>query len=301
MAITLSNSMVSDSVGAWKAPEYYTLTLDGISDDAIAEYLAWGLEIEHGDLGFMTLEDPSEPPLSLFGLAFKNIMHGNKGVEWIKKIARYVDGSILQAKLAIDRIHSLPSPEALDLMPNRIPRNVQAHFNTAIEMIKQQPANSSSLALKTIAAVGRKGDAVRGLPLSRLANLLRERTRQPRMSTMPPRSPEDVLESANGYLAIIAPPSLGRESTIATCHRLFWLFVNDEYNEDLIWAYAQLPISKVPKSYTFQSPLPRQLPAFQSPIPSSRRESSDSVKGLGLVFSASPMISPPEEAGLDFQ
>lgn len=299
--ITLSNSIISHSVGTWKAPEYYTLTLDGISDDAMAEYLEWDLEREHGDLGFMTLEDPLEPPLSSFGLAFRNTMHGNKSYEWIQTIARYVDGSILQAKLAVDRIHSLPSPEALDLMPKRIPRNVQAHFNTAIETIKQQSANSGSVALKTIAAVGRKGDAARGLPLSRLANLLRERIRNPRMSTMPPRSPEDVLESANGYLTIIAPPFIGRESTVAACHRLFWLFVNDEYNEDLIWAYAQLPTSKVPKSHTFESPLPRQLSAFQSPLPSSRRESSDSIKGLGLVFSASPMISPPEETGLDFQ
>ncbi|KAJ6278922.1 hypothetical protein J3E71DRAFT_402057 [Bipolaris maydis] len=288
-----------DSVGTWKAAEYYTLTLDGMSDDAMVEYLAWDLEREHGDLGFMTLEDPSEPPLSSFGLAFRNTMHGNKGLEWIQAIARYVDGSILQAKLAVDRIHSLPSPEALDLMPKRIPRNVQAHFNTAIKTIKQQSANSSSVALKTIAAVGRKGDAIRGLPLSRLANLLRERPRNPRMSTMPPRSPEDVLESANGYLNIIPPPFLGREPTIAACHRLFWFFVNDEYNEDLIWAYAQLPTSKVPKSHTFQSPLPRQLSAFQLPVSSSRRESSDSIKGLGLVFSPSPMISPPEESALD--
>ena len=271
-----------------------------MADDAMAEYLEWDLEREHGDLGFNTLVDPSEPPLSSFGLAFRNTMHGNIGHEWIQKIARYVDGSILQAKLAVDRIHSLPSPEALDLMPKRIPRNVQDHYNTAIETIKQQSASSSSVALKTIAAVGRKGDAARGLPLSRIANLLRERTRNPRMSIMPSRSPEDVLESANGYLTIIAPPSVGRESTIAACHRLFWLFVNDEYNEDLIWAYAQLPTSKVPRSHTFESPLLRQLSAFQSPLPNSRRESSDSVKRLGLVFSASPMISPPEERGLDF-
>ncbi|XP_014555932.1 hypothetical protein COCVIDRAFT_101023 [Bipolaris victoriae FI3] len=291
-----------DSVGTWKAPEYYTLTLNGMSDDAMAEYIAWDLEREHGDLGFMTLEDLSEPPLSSFGLAFRNTMQGDKGHEWIQKIARYVDGSILQAKLAVDRIHNLPFPEALDLMPKRIPRNVQAHFNTAIKTIKQQSgADSSSVALKTIAAVGRKGDAVRGLPLSRLANLLRERTRNPRMNIMPSRSPEDVLESANGYLIIIAPPFLGQESTIAAYHRLFWLFVNDEYNEDLIWAYAQLPMSKVPRSHTFQSPLARPLSAFQSSLPSSRRESSDSFKGLGLVFSASPMISPPEETGLDFQ
>ncbi|USP77062.1 uncharacterized protein yc1106_04336 [Curvularia clavata] len=289
-----------DSVGTWKSPEYYNLTLDGMSDGVIAEYLVWDLEREHGDLGFMTLEDPLEPPLSSFGLAFRNTMHGNKSHEWIQNIARYVDGSILQAKLAVDRIHSLSSPDALDLMPKRIPRNVQDHFNTAIKMIKQQSADSCSVALKTIAAVGRKGDAARGLPLSRLANLLRERTRNPRVSTMPPRSPEDLLECTNGYLTIIAPPFLGQESTIAACHRLFWLFVNDEYNEDLVWAYAQLPMSKIPKSHTFDSPLPRQLSAFQSSMPSSRRESSDSVKGLGLVFSASPMISPPEETGLDF-
>ncbi|KAJ8113755.1 hypothetical protein OPT61_g4184 [Boeremia exigua] len=285
----------SGSTDIWKAPEYYNLILDGIPGDAMAEYLTWDLEREHGDLGFMTLEDPSEPPLSTFGLAFRDTMGGTKGSEWIRKIVRYVDGSILQAKLALDRIHSSPSPTAVDLVPKRIPRNVQAQFNTAIETIEQQSADRNSVALRAIAAVGQKGDAIQGLSLSRLANLLQERHRRPRTSTMPPRSPEDVLNSANGYLTLIAPRFRGQEYTIAACHRLFWMFVNDEYNEDLIMAYAQLPTSKIPKSFTFQSPLPRHLSTFQTSPPNSRRESSDSMRGQDMFSYGALVASPPPE------
>lgn len=288
-------------MGAWKAPEYYTQMIDGFSDSTIARYLAWDLEREHGDLGFMTLKDRMDPPLSSFGLAFRDTMHGDQGCEWVRAISSYVEGSILQAKLALDRIHILPSPDALDLMPKRIPRNVQAHFNVAIRRMEQQSADGGSLALKAVAAVGRKGDEVKGLTLSRLANLVREKPRHPRLRTMPPRSPDDVLQAANGYLTLVKPAFIGREYTIAACHRLFWFFVNDEYNEDLIMAFAQLPTSKVPKSHTFQSPLPRQLSAFQPPASNYERESSDSLKGLGLVLYASPMISPPEETSLDFR
>ncbi|OAL56115.1 hypothetical protein IQ07DRAFT_498472 [Pyrenochaeta sp. DS3sAY3a] len=288
--------------GTWKAPVYYTLTLDGISENVMAEYLKWDLEREHGDLGFMTLENPSDlPPLSTFGLAFRDTMHGTKRLEWIHKIARYIDGSIIQAKLALDRIHSLPSPDAIDLMPKRIPRNVQAHFNTAIKTIEQQSVDGNSVALKAIAAVGRKGDAVQGLDLSRLASLLQERPRRPRMKAMPPRSPEDVLHAANGYLTLIAPPYLGREYTIAACHRLFWMFVNDEYNEDLIMAYAQLPASRIPKSFTFESPLPRHFSTFQSPQPGSRPQSTDSPREKDLFSSGDLVASPPEELGLRIQ
>ena len=267
----------------------------------MANYLMWGLETEHGNLGFGTLEDASNPPLSSFGLAFRATMHGTAGSEWTQKIVRYVGGSILQAKLALDRIHSSASPDAIDLVPKRIPRNVQAQFNTAISTIQQQSADQDSIALKAIAAVGQKGEAVQGLALSRLANLLRERPHRPCPRTLPPRSPEDILHAANGYLRLIPPSFRGREYTIAACHRLFWMFVNDEYNEDLIMAYAQLPTSKVPKSFTFQSPLPLHLPAFQPPPPKSRRESSESMKGRTLFSSPAPMVSPPEEVGLDVQ
>jgi hypothetical protein len=127
------------------------------------EFLAWDLEKEHGDLGLGTLSNPSEPPLSLFGIAFRATKYGSRGIDWIQKIARYVDGSIMHAKLALDRIHISGSPEAVDLKTKRIPRNVQAHYNVAIRTMGQRTA-SSTMALKSVAAVGREGETVHGLP-----------------------------------------------------------------------------------------------------------------------------------------
>jgi hypothetical protein len=170
----------------------------------IVEFLAWDLEKEHRDLGLGTLSNPSEPPLSLFGIAFRATKYGSRGIDWIQKIARYVDGSIMHAKLALDRIHISGSPEAVDLKTKRIPRNVQAHYNVAIRTMGQRTA-SSTMALKSVAAVGREGETVHGLPLSRLAKLLKERPSRGSPKSLPPRSPEDVIGSANGYLRLVAP------------------------------------------------------------------------------------------------
>jgi hypothetical protein len=170
----------------------------------IVEFLAWDLEKEHRDLGLGTLSNPSEPPLSLFGIAFRATKYGSRGIDWIQKIARYVDGSIMHAKLALDRIHISGSPEAVDLKTKRIPRNVQAHYNVAIRTMGQRTA-SSTMALKSVAAVGREGETGHGLPLSRLAKVLKERSSRGSPKSLPPRSPEDVIGSANGYLRLVAP------------------------------------------------------------------------------------------------
>lgn len=265
----------------------------------MSDFLIWSLEKEHGDLGFQSVGNHPKPPLSSFGLAFRTTKHGTKGSDWIQKIVRYVDGSIVQAKLALDRIHSSASPDAVDLDPKRLPANVQAHFNIAIKTIEQQLTDHNALALKSIAAVGKEGEKIQGLVLSRLANLLRERPHKTNPKTFPPRSPEDIMHAANGYLRLIAPRASGQEYTIATFHRLFWVFANDEYNEELVMAYSQLRTSKVPRSFTFQSPVPPDLPASRSPPPPSR-EPSGLIRRQTFFSSAALVASPPAGLGFDF-
>lgn len=236
--------------------------------------------------------------MSSFGSAFRAIKHGTAGEDWIWKIVTYVDRSIFQAKLALDRIHSASSPEAVDLDPKRLPANVQANFNTAIRTIEQQSSDHNTLALKSIAAVGKEGNTIQGLPFARLATLLKERPYRAKPGTLPARSPEDILKAANGYLTVIPPLFKGQDYTVATFHRLFWVFANDEYNEELVLAYSLLPTSKVPRSFTIQSPDPRSPPAAQSP-PLFRRESSGVSRSQTFFSSLAPVASPP--AGLGFQ
>lgn len=288
----------SGPVGLWEPPEQYSLIIDSPRARSIYDYVVWDLEREHGDLGFSTLANPYEPPLSSFGLAFRATKHGAAGEDWVWKIVDYIDRSILQAKLFLDRIHSASSPDTVDLNPKRLPPNVQANFQIAISTIEQQSSDHNTLALKSIAAVGKEGDTIQGLPFGRLATLLKERPYRMEPRTLPARSPEDILQAANGYLTVIAPLFPGQDYTIATFHRLFWVFANDEYNEELVLAYSLLPTSKVPRSFTIQSPAPTSPPAVQLPQ-SFRRESSGLTRSLTFFPSGPPAAS--SSAGLGFR
>jgi hypothetical protein len=314
----------SGDTSLWEESEQFTLLIDSIYSGLMRDFIAWDLEREHGDLGFGTLANPLEPPLSSFGIAFRKSKPNTVGQDWIQEVVDYVDGSVVQAKLALDRIHSSASPNLVDLHPIRIPANVQATFNVAINNIEKRSSTQRELALKSIAIVGKSGDVINGIPLSRLANLLKERPHQTTSTHSSPRSAEDILDAANGYLRLMPRDSPDEEYTIAAFHPLFYIFAKDEYNEELMMAYSQLRTSRIPRSYTHKLPSNRpeepieaswtdiigDLKRFQSPDLSSmsahkspppiRRESSSLMRSRTFFSSATPMASPPAGLGLEF-
>lgn len=100
-------------------------------------------------------------------------------------------------------------------------------------------------ALESVAAVGKTGDMIFSLQLPSLVDLLRQRHLNTELQGLPTLSPEDILCFSNGYVKLVPPFFSGEECCIATIHRVFWLFVQDDYNEVLILAYARLVTGRV--------------------------------------------------------
>ncbi|KAF2130074.1 hypothetical protein P153DRAFT_385310 [Dothidotthia symphoricarpi CBS 119687] len=311
-----------EPASVWTQPEFFTVFIHSIHPKTMAELIAWDLEREHGDLGFGTLADPLEPPLSSFGLAFRNTMTSHAGCEWIQKIAKYVGGSVVQAKLALDRIHNSTSPDLVDLRPKRLPANVQAIFNEGINAINKRSDSWNRIALKSIAVVGKTGDVFDGLTLSALAMSLKERRHRTSSSHVPPRSVEDILEAGQGYLRLNSSESAEDEPNIVTFHRLFHIFTKDEYNEELLMAYSELRTSNIPRSFThkpkkveelaqgtswadmieglkgYRSPSLDSMTGLRSPPPM-RRESSGLIRSHTFFPSTNATVSPSSGLGLD--
>lgn len=289
------------------------LVIDSVRERFMKSFIAWDLEREHGDLGLGS--DAHKPPLSSFGVAFRKEKSGTAGRQWLQEVYEIVNGSVVQAKLALDRIHSAPSPSAVNLSPNRIPANVQALLHAAMKDIEKQPASQRELALKSIAAVGKQGNEDVGITLSRLAGLLKGRPHVSSATSVPPRSAEDVLASAKGYLRLMPPGYDEVEYTIVAFNRALFRYVNEDYNDNLLMANSQLRTSNIPRSFTrvlqssdatpmepswqdvvgelkrFQSP--KLLPLSAPKSPPMRRQSSGLNRSLTFNIQGAPTSAPP--------
>ncbi|CAO2651400.1 Nn.00g039700.m01.CDS01 [Neocucurbitaria sp. VM-36] len=307
---------------SWAEPEHFDVSLDAIYEGSIRDFIIWDLEREHGDLGLGSV-NPRKPPLSSFGMAYRKAKPGTAGREWLQEMIGSCNGSIVQVKLALDRVHSSPSPESVDFTPDRIAANVLALFSEAVESITKQPSSQRDLALKSIAAVGKTGDRTFGVPLSRLTVLLRERPHVSATTRIPPRSVEDILDAAKGYLRLMAPSFDGGEYTIAAFNTLFYIFAFDDYNDELVMANSLLRTSKVPRSVTRMLPTQNKvgqeqsweeilgdLKKFQSPklldmsarkSPPVRQGSSGLIKSQTFMIPMAPGRNPtPTGLGVSF-
>lgn len=233
---------------AWAEPEHLELVIDSIRESSMKSFIAWDLEREHGELGLGS--DAHKPPLSSFGIAFRKAKTGIAGRKWVQEIYESVNGSVVQTKLALDRIHSAPSPDAITFSPNRIPANVQALLHAAIKDIEKQPTSQRDLALKSIAAVGKQGEEDVGITLSRLAGLLKGRPHISSKAGVPPRSAEDIFASTKGYLRLMPPGYDEVEYAIVAFNRVLFRYANEDYNDALVMANSQLRTSNIPRSFT---------------------------------------------------
>lgn len=312
-------SSVSGCTSPWIHPDFFTIFLDSIAINTLQQYVKWDLEREHGDLGFGTLEHAG-PPLSSFGAALRKSKPGILKHLWVEELLNYVGPSVVQVKLALDRIHRVVSPDQVDLSPERLPANVQAIFNHGIDKIMQQSKTQSALALKSIAVVGKTGSMFEGIPISSLAESIMERRHKSSKTYLTPRSAEDVLEACNGYLMRMGGNG---ETNIVAFHKLFHLYVLDEYNEELVMAHAQLRTSKIPRSVThkpkaveeagqseswsdvieglkrYRTPKLPSRPGPGSPSPS-RRESSVLVRSQTFLPAREVTGSSYEGLGFDY-
>ena len=293
-ALALLTRHGSGVAGVWTEPEDITLFIDSIDDNTMREYIEWDLEREHGDIGLRTLKNYPGPPLSSFGIAVRKAKPNTIGRDWINEVVNYVGRSVVQAKLALDRIHDSMSVSAADLHPKRIPANVQAIFNAAIANIEQRSSTKREVAFESIAVVGKDGKKFTGVALSRLAELITERHYRSASTRLSPRSVEDILDAANGYLRLVPHSSKEKAFNVAAFSELFYLFARDEYNEELVMAKSQIG-----GLTRFRSPSLSSISAFKPPP--IRRESSGSIRIQTFPSSTTAkMASPPAGLGLDF-
>jgi len=214
------------------------------------DFVAWDLEREHGDVGLES-GSKTKPPLSTLGMSFLEGETGATANDWVNRIVDEAHGSVALAKLGLDRVHRAASVDAIEFTPpDRLPRNVQAMFEESIQAIQAQPTAQRDLALKAIAAVAKDGLDYIGTPVSLVEKALRERPHASEQTHVPPRSVEDLLQAARGFLRLEPPWEFETEYQIAVYNFPFALYAVDGYNDELVWANAQLRTSNIPRSFT---------------------------------------------------
>jgi len=204
--------------------------------------VAWDLEKEHGELG-LNVPNLNKPPMSKLGVALREDMAGAAISEILSEIVNTATGNVSIAKLGLDLVHSAQSMETKESTPDRLPRNLVALFDEGIKYIEQQPQSQRDLGFRAIAAAARNLD---GVPLVHLERLLRDTTPVHDQLNMPPRSLEDVLHAARGFLFL----RHSEDYDVMLYHSIFPLYVTEEYNQSLAWAISQLRASKVSRSVT---------------------------------------------------
>ncbi|KAF2831215.1 hypothetical protein CC86DRAFT_390868 [Ophiobolus disseminans] len=107
-------------------------------------------------------------------------------------------GNITIAKLYLDNVHKDRSLDVVHKPGDRLPRNVVALFDAGIERIKKQPKHEADISLMAIAAAA---DRDNGTSIVSLEDWMRDAlSRLPYLARAPPRSLEDILRCANGYI-----------------------------------------------------------------------------------------------------
>jgi hypothetical protein len=182
--------------------------------------------------------------------------------ERTKNIVSYISsiGNITIARLYLDNIHKDQSFDIVEKVGDRLPRNIIALFDAEIDGIKRKPKHQGDIALMAIAAAA---DDHKGINLTALEDCMRDAVnRLSHLTATPPRSLEDILRYANGFLIEL----YSETRSVGTYNHLFRLYVCERYNETLFWAKSQLNIRRVSRSLTSQPKL-TSPPLVESPPP----------------------------------
>jgi hypothetical protein len=224
--------------------------------DDIADYVAWDLQRVYGDDGAYHMQQNRNLDSDMTNKSDRahtnNTMTSDTKILSTSKrrLKAIIDiskiGNITLVKLYLDNIHKHQSLEVVEKVGDRHARNLIAFFDAGIERIKQQPKHQSDVALMAIAAAA---EEERGVPLAQLEEQMRDAlSRQPHIVEAPPRSLEDILRYANGFIAT----TYSEDRRVSTYNLLFTLYVRENYNESLFWAKNELNIRRVSRSSTFQ-------------------------------------------------
>jgi hypothetical protein len=258
--------------------------------DNLEDYVAWEMQKFSGDL--QSFLEPKYPTTQSKGSTkaiklMKDTTTAFSGnIDRRQTIAESISqkANITIAKLYFDNIHKQQSFEVVEKVGDRLPRNLVALFDAEIECIKQQPRHQSDIALMAIVAAAEKNQ---GVPLALLDDWMRDAiNRLPHLATSPPRSLEDILRYANGF---IAEYCFEDDRCISTYNELFAMYVRENYNETLFWARGQLNIHRVSRSLTYQPkltspPLVASPPTIDHSFEAFGRKSGRSLQGSSFDY-----------------
>lgn len=192
----------------------------------MAQFVAWDLEREHGDLG---LHSPiRKPPLSRLGESL--IL--NQSIRSIRTIVNDIVeasyGNIAIAKARLDLIHEMGSLEGLDAKKDQLPTTVTALFDYGLQRIETLPIKQRDIAFKAIASAGR---SISGSQIPDLRGLLQF------LGISGIRSGEEIVEAANGWLVV---SSRDDPQSLEVYNTNFLYYVQQRYHQALHRSSVQI-------------------------------------------------------------
>ncbi|KAI5928599.1 hypothetical protein F4810DRAFT_644354 [Camillea tinctor] len=204
-----------------------------VGEKQMLDYIAWELENNHGDLG-LDSRAFTKPPLSRLGKELKKKRNRGKLKELMDEIEFKSWGNISIARLRLEIVHEMSSADEI-VAGDRLPRSITAIFDAGIRKIEQQPESEREVGLKAIAAMAHF-EYEQGVDFEVLQRLLRLTSRHSSHSHMLPRSLEEILQATKGFLVV---ENLD-ECPFRAYNQAFHTYARDNYNESLLWAYAEL-------------------------------------------------------------
>ena len=207
------------------------------------EFVAWNLEGEHGDLGLGSPNN-QKPPLSVLGTLLHEDGTGSAAARLVQHIVDKAYGNVVMAKLRLDLVHGAQTLEPIEAVRDRLPSNLLNLFEAGVGSIQQQPdAWQQELGLLAIAAVARNFN---GVPFESLEQWLLKASPQSSLADIAPRSPEDILRAARGFLV----QKLTDPIELTFYHPDFYYYVAEDYNEAIFWIRSQLRVDGIVRATT---------------------------------------------------
>ncbi|KAK1976454.1 hypothetical protein LZ30DRAFT_734607 [Colletotrichum cereale] len=242
----------------------------GSTSSSFERFIDRNLEMEHGDLGLHSTNEDKPPHSDLGRDLIKARNHDALSI-LRKRIANQSCGNVSLALLYLSNVHQLQSVESiLRPLPDVLPANTVAFFHAGMRRIEEQSPSQRDLGFKVIAAVAHYGyhrgikyevlDALLHSPTKTLARHRPTGTQPaPFVSTtastetragplaipVPHRRLGEMLHSACGFLVTNAPVDSLHLATLRTYCKEFHVYAQDNYNESLLWAHAQLDFDSV--------------------------------------------------------
>jgi hypothetical protein len=190
-------------------------------------YIAWNLELEHGDLGLGS--SAWKPPLSPLGKSLTSSSASRSIQKHADDVYEAAAGHIGMAKARLDYIHTMDSLGGIESRRDQLPTNIVTMFDSGLKSIEKNTTGQSDIALKVLAAAATD---YRGEEVSTIRGILRD------LHAITIRSGEDMLEACRGFLVTSTCDTASLR--LAPFHDSFFRYIAERYNQNIHRASMQI-------------------------------------------------------------